>query len=329
MGEDFYFLAVDMGGTNSRFALFKKDKDGIFIVSEEWLSTQHYTCFGDLVDAARKNTKVFREDLRFGALAAPGHLKDLVFRAPNISWVIEAKELQAKLGLPNIYAANDFKAQAYACMCAEKYDVEDELDIHIIWPGTPRDEGPMAVVGAGSGFGKAVALPRLDIVLPSEGGHATFPFMLGIETGYARFLGEKYCTDKLSGDHVLGGRGLSFLYCFHSGEDLPATQVVELLSQPDLDDNAEKTLAWYARFYGRFCRNFILDTVPLRGLYISGGMAHRVPVLSRPEFLDALHNYEAQKWLLKEIPVYHVNSLRAGLYGAACFGLDSFEKNHV
>ena len=80
-------------------------------------------------------------------------------------------------------------------------------------------------------------------------------------------------------------------------------------------------MEWYARFYGRACRNYVLATLALGGLYITGGMALRVPALSHPAFAEEFHNSLAQERLLRNIPVFHVRKPEAGLWGAALYGL--------
>ena len=158
------------------------------------------------------------------------------------------------------------------------------------------------------------------MVLPSEGGHVIFPFKDEEEWAFSRFLQQRLCTDVLTGDDVLGGVGLATLYTYHSGKDLLPMQVGELFASEGEKTQALKvTLEWYARFFGRFCRNFILDVLPRNGLYITGGVAAYTGVLQHPSFLDTLHNSSTQQELLKKIPIFHVRNSRVGILGCACF----------
>jgi glucokinase len=78
---------------------------------------------------------------------------------------------------------------------------------------------------------------------------------------------------------------------------------------------------WFARFYGRACRLYALHTLALGGVYITGGMALRLPVLTHPAFAEEFRHSAAHRPLLEKIPVWHVRKPQAGLWGAALYGL--------
>jgi glucokinase len=59
----------------------------------------------------------------------------------------------------------------------------------------------------------------------------------------------------------------------------------------------------------------------LGGLYITGGMAMRVPVLEHPAFFESFRDSPQMEHLLRDVPVLHIRSQRAGLWGAAAYGI--------
>ncbi|MDL2316935.1 glucokinase [Desulfovibrio sp. OttesenSCG-928-A18] len=358
-------LAGDIGATNSRFALFGAETDSfgapvLGLERERWLKGADYPSFSHALKALRSpgaghEAALFeqgpehsgpgaplarqgdgrRPALAVLALAGPiqGDGDDAFCRISNLPWLITAREVKAELGLDAVFLINDFAAQAYACLMPEQMDAAPVLS------GTALADAPVAVAGAGTGFGKALLIfernggaaasetspgnsgneffRRLACarVLPSEGGHVDFPFIGKEEWDFALFAGARRGGRRLIGDAVVSGSGLADLYAFHTGQDLhPHEATAKAGEQP-------RVLEWFARFYGRICRNYVLETLALGGLYITGGMALRVPVLSHPAFAREFYTSASQEQLLRNTPVWHIRKAQAGLWGAALYGL--------
>ncbi|MDR2161927.1 MAG: glucokinase, partial [Desulfovibrio sp.] len=151
-------------------------------------------------------------------------------------------------------------------------------------------------------------------ILPSEGGHAEFPFLDGEEENFAAWLRRETGRRRLIGDMVVSGSGLGHLFAFSSGRRLPDAQASgAALDRPDILDS-------FARFYARACRDFVLETLALRGLFITGGLALRLPVLNRPAFLAEFRDSAAHSRLLEQVPIRQVLEPSAGIWGAALLG---------
>jgi len=87
-------------------------------------------------------------------------------------------------------------------------------------------------------------------------------------------------------------------------------------------DRYPDTLAMFARFFGRACRQWALATLAQGGVYIAGGVAARNPGLvdnehCTTEFLAS----ETHGKLLSRIPVHLNANQDSGLFGAAMSGL--------
>ncbi len=342
MSNEFYLIAADIGGTHSRFGLFSitpaprvrasgqgcMNFPGIGLKMELWLKTGEYGSFRELIRSFKANEtgkKMLALSPRCAVIAAAGPVSRKRCHPPNIAWDISLAEFDEEIETASSFLINDFLAQGYACLLAQTLKGGGLLPAETLWAGDAgKGQKPCGVVGAGSGFGKALIIPDKLLVLPSEGGHADFPFLGDEEFAFAKFLHKKYKTVAINLDMVLSGQGFAHLLGFHSGKDfLPeqATALVQALPEPDRNTHAiEQALAWYARFYGRACKNHILETLCLGGLYITGGMAARVPVLGHPEFLQSLHGSAPYDKMLKKIPIRHIVSQQAGLYGTALFG---------
>ncbi len=339
-------LAADIGATNCRFALFRANMDDaglpmLSLLREKWLAGADYPEF-------RQALRTLREPADHGpflpeepgerpaiaVLALAGPVRDASCRLSNLSWFVRAHDAREELGIADVRLINDFAAQAYACLMPENVDAAPVL------PGEAVPGAPVAVAGAGTGFGQALILPdacflstasqaRLDPaahgrtllclaktrILPAEGGHCDFPFAGKEEQEFADFVRKSADIERIIGDTIVSGSGLVHIVAFLTGERLPPREATaRALALP-------QALEWYARFYGRACRNYVLATLALGGLYIAGGMALRVPALSHPAFAEEFHNSLAQKRLLRNIPVFHVRKPEAGLWGAALYGL--------
>jgi glucokinase len=305
-------LAADIGGTNSRFGVFKSDgNEGLELIESRWLDTQAFDSFRDLLHelesggfdapASSANTAV---------IAVAGPVINEVFSSPpNIEWDIDISVVSKELGIKTCLLINDFIAQAYACRSPIMRDARQILS------GDPDLAAPLAVIGAGTGLGQAALIPLKNggyTALASEGGHAGFSFESDSEIPYMQYLlqitGEPY----VRAETVLSGTGLTHLHRFLTGERLEPAEVAAALG------NDSETLRWMARFYGRLSRNLALQVLSLGGVYISGGVAAKVPELvTHAEFARSFRQSTKMHHVLTRIPVYLNINEESGLWGAA------------
>ncbi|MDR2893736.1 MAG: glucokinase [Deltaproteobacteria bacterium] len=158
-------------------------------------------------------------------------------------------------------------------------------------------------------------------ILPSEGGHSLFPFRGEEEAAFEAFLRKVSGRREVIGDMVVTGYGLAALYAFHSEKQklLPPPEVTPRLA------GCPAALEWLARFYGRACRNMLLETLALGGVVLSGGMISHVPgLLGHPAFEAEFRSCETQAHLLSQVPVWWASNPDCGLWGAAIHGLEHF-----
>ncbi|HEU6436372.1 MAG TPA: glucokinase [Nitratidesulfovibrio sp.] len=344
-------LAADIGGTNSRFALYEPDgfPDGRANGLAEGLTKGNAPGPQDCLCAARLLTAEaasFPDLLRRAAAVRPDLFTTpalLVLAVagpvqggrrctpPNIPWAVDLNDPALRAPdmppLPPVLLINDFVAQAYACLRPAALDVVDVLD------GRPVPDAPTAVVGAGTGLGKCLLLPppadgMPPRALPSEGGHALFPFTDEQEMAFAAFV-RAHTGRQVIGDLVVSGPGLRLLYAFHTGQWLQPEDVAARLMSGERDAGSDRVppqvlsqvLSWFARFYGRVCRDYVLETLALGGLFVSGGVAAATPALvTHPAFAEAFRQSDTHAELLRRVPVRLVRSPDAGLLGAALYG---------
>jgi glucokinase len=198
-------LAADIGGTHSRFALFHlhPGEGGILSLALERrvvFRTHEHKNATELLSRLRHDADepaLLGPDappLLAAVLAIPAPTggkdpfaapdRDECCPCPNIPWPIRWAEAKAALGTDALRLTNDFAAQGFACGA-----LPQALDALAVLPGTPVPGAPVALMGAGTGFGQCLILPGPSpAVFPSEGGHSLFPFAGAEEFRYAAFV---------------------------------------------------------------------------------------------------------------------------------------------
>jgi glucokinase len=218
-------LTADIGATNSRFAHFTVDQNGrISLVGTQWLKTQESASFGNLVE--KLHGREFPPapegaDIALIAVACPVE-GEVYCSPPYISWDIDLLTAQKELGVKRCLLINDFVAQAFACRSPIAQEAEQVLPGHMVSDAT------VAVIGAGSNLGKAALVPDGSggfVAIPSEGGHASFPFVSGREFAFQEFLLRELGEEYVTANAVVSGRGLSYIHHFLAGEKLEGGEV--------------------------------------------------------------------------------------------------------
>lgn len=314
-------LAADIGGTNSRFAHFETDKNGgLNLIQTLWLKTKDAPSFSSLLhELKEKNFSLQPDQTTIAVIAVAGPVERGVYSSPPfIAWSIDISNAQSDLGFRHCLLINDFVAQAFACRSPIGKSAKQILS------GTILHDATVAVIGAGTGLGKAALVPDTKggfVAVPSEGGHTNFPFVSKKEYDFQNFLIRELGDIYITGNTVVSGRGISLLHLFLTGEKLGPKEVISKLLP-----NSE-TLKWAARFYARVCRNFALDTLSLGGLYIAGGVAARTPELATHEtFTSEFRSSPTMSKILEQIPVFLISNEESGLWGAAMLGQQTLKK---
>jgi glucokinase len=309
-------FAADIGGTNSRFAHFEVTPEGApALVNSQWLRTRESSSFGNLLDLlSEKGFSLRPGDADICVIAVAGPVERGVYSSPPfISWDIDLSNAGVDFGFRRWSLINDFVAQAYACRSPIGESAEKILDGEVVV------DAAVAVVGAGTALGKAGLIPDGRggyMAVPSEGGHANFPFVSEEEYEFEDFLMDELGDEYVIANYVVSGKGLSLMHRYLEGESLEPQKVVARFSP------ASKTLDWAARFYGRVCRNYALEILALGGVYVAGGVASRAPsLLTHESFEREFRSSGTMGELLQRIPVYLISNEESGLWGAALNGL--------
>ncbi|OEU68186.1 MAG: glucokinase [Desulfovibrio sp. S3730MH75] len=308
-------LAVDIGGTNSRFGAFQVSPDGKLVMKEKiWLSSTAVKSFEELLSQLMESEFPYApKDFDMTVMALAGPVEQGVYCKPtNLTWAVDISKGNSVYGFKKARLINDFVAQAYACRTPAVDGAK------VIQQGNIAPHGTVGVLGAGTGFGHCALVPCSGsfVPVPSEAGHITFPFESSEELDFCAFVKDRKQISYCYGDEVLTGKGLNSLHLYLTGEDLPPREVAKKMAEGGI------TCDWYTKFTARCCRNYALSILATGGLYISGGIIAKNPfVVEGPTFLEEFNNSSSMTNVLNNIPVFLNNNEDSGLYGSALLGV--------
>jgi glucokinase len=326
-------LAGDIGGTNTRLALFEAGHDtpviertypsasqsGLDVIAEKFLA-----------EARAADAKNFSGAIDRACFGIAGPVEGNVCRATNLPWVVDARVLTQRLSIARVRLVNDFYAAALGAITLPARDLAPI-------GGGPRDpKGPVVVLGAGTGLGQAYlqwsASENRYQVISSEGGHADFAPRTVLEIDLLRYLTAKY--GRVSYERVLSGHGLIDLFAFLNEEpafralgradtasEMAAADPAAVISRLALDGSdpvCVATLTTFCGVLGAFAGNQALAMLATGGVFVAGGIAPRIlPFLERGVFRDAFERKGRMQSLVGRIPIFIVTHGEPGLVGAA------------
>lgn len=306
-------LVADVGGTNTRIALFDP-------LRTEFRALRNYTNreFNQLEDIIAHWLEHLSEPkprVCCIAVAAPPSADYVAMT--NIDWSFSCRELASRFGFEQLRRLNDFEANAYALPYLTDRDKE------LLFPGKDEPRGRLATLGPGTGLGGAF----LDW-------HDGQPHSFACEPGHMGLTPATRLELEVFG-LLLAQHGNIYAELLLSGPGLVRLQqaVGEILGEPATAlDPAEISrmamagedalcviaLETFCALLGSVCGDFLLATGSYGGLYLAGGIV--------PEISSFVHNSTFRRRMIEkgamgetlaEVPVYAITSSQPGLLGAA------------
>ena len=307
------FLLADIGGTNVRFAVLRRD--GRIDGYEAWL-TALYPDFGSAVKAYAELTGL-RLPLGGGAVCAAGPVVGDAVKLTNCPWSISKAEIAAATG-GRAYLVNDFAAVAQAL------PVLTEADVVQVGGGAPLEHAPKAALGPGTGLG--VASTVYDgarwLAVPGEGGHVdlapTNERELAVVYQLMRTHGHVAAEDAVS------GLGLENLYLAIASLDgvpfkaKPVAADIAKAARAKTDAVAVEAVALFTGWLGSVAGNLALTVGAQGGVYIAGGIvAQWGDAFDAKLFRRRFESKGRIKYFLEPIPCYLVTAKDLAFRGLA------------
>ncbi|MGB7159878.1 MAG: ROK family protein [Tepidisphaeraceae bacterium] len=322
-------LAGDIGGTNTRLAIFQDD--GATIVRQQVFKNAGRTSF---VDVAREFlAQQPGEKIDKAAFGVAGAVRGGVVNMTNLGWTLTDPDLERDLNIPNVALINDMVAHG------ENIDRLRADQFVTLRQGQRCPDGGGAVIIAGTGLGEGGlyydrATKRLR-GLASEGGHCDFSPRDAREKRLLDFLRDH--GKPTTWEAVISGPGLRTIYDFLRGEGThgpntnaaadfgPAGPKPEQITQSAVSGACPlcvETTRLFVSLYGAEAGNLALKFCATAGLWLGGSIAESLLDLFRGDvFLDAFsaHGPSRIREMLAKIPIHLIRFELNGLYGAANF----------
>ncbi|MEO0365335.1 MAG: glucokinase [Pseudomonadota bacterium] len=257
------WLIADIGGTNSRLAVWHDDETpGGSVHGTRKLTNDAYVEIHDMLGTFLDGYD--GPPPTAGILAIAGPVVGDEVALLNIDWAFSVNGLREQLGLSQLVVINDFEALAHVVPMLE---VGDYIEIG---NGRTDPRAPSVLIGPGTGLGVASLIPtgQRYVAVPGEGGHATLAAANDEEARILSALRDRF--DHVSAERMLSGEGLTLLHQTLHNNRLPAAEISVLANKGD--PSAIATFEQYFSFLGTVAGNLALTMGAHGGVYIGGGI---------------------------------------------------------
>ena len=347
------YLAGDLGGTKTLLSIYReidgqlKKEHSHRYRSADWQDLEsmlrHF-----LAEAPAEISKPSTSCI---AVAGPVHQGSA--RLTNLPWQMSQTSLSAATGLERLELVNDFAVLIHGLS-----HFSDEQQV-VLQTGRNRsapapagaENGPVAILGAGTGLGMARGLPAADgwLAIPSEGGHREFAPRTEKEWELAQWLKQDLGLQRLSIERIVSGTGLGHVmnwllhrqnglqHCLRAQAQAWRTMSADQPGYPDLPSFTSKAAAegdplageavklWLGA-YGSAAGDLALQELCIGGLWIGGGTAGKnLNGLCSTQFLEPLRSKGRFRSLIEGLTIRAVIDPEAGLFSAACRARDLVE----
>jgi glucokinase len=316
-------LAGDIGGTNTRLAIFEvEDERPKVILEQTYRSKEH----GNLEEIVSQFLTQSGANVKAACFGVAGPVRDGRARTANLPWVIDASELARLTGSAPVTLINDLEANAYGL------DGLDSDDFVLLNEGAPDVRGNEAIISAGTGLGEAGLRFEAGKRRPfaTEGGHADFAPRDELQIDLLRFLMAE--TPHVSCERVLSGPGLLNIYRFLRdtkrfaepawlAEQVSKKDPSAVISKMALEEESElcvQALDIFVSIYGAEAGNLALRVLATGGVFVGGGIAPKIiRKLKKSGFIETFVAKGRMRSLMEAIPVRVIMNDKTALLGAA------------
>ncbi len=320
-------LAGDIGGTNTRIAVFEPISNKLSLVQEQVYPSRNHQGLSEIVQLFIRDHPGQISAASFG-IAGP--IINQAVSTPNLPWVINGAQLSAQTGIKQLSLINDLQAHASG---VGDLEAEDFVGLN----SAMSQPGNAALIAAGTGLGEAGLYwdGAIHHAFPCEGGHGDFAPRNDVEVALLQYLMRRF--GRVSYERVVSGPGLRNVYDFLRDTQLEAESAALKEEMEQAEDRAVvisqhamkgdvaicvRAQKIFVQVYGAEAGNLALKMLATAGVFISGGIAGKIlSSLQAPEFLEAFVTKGRLTPLMETIPVKVIMNKRVGLLGAARYAL--------
>ena len=346
-------LVGDIGGTHIRFRLLKMSKsehDLVETIDTTKLKTADFT---SMESAFKYYLKTVENNFpSIAVIGVPGPIQDnTVLKFANIPhWESESGDkLGKKLGIKNFLFLNDFACNSYGIQT--KLKLGD--DYIVINEGKPNKEGPIMVIGPGTGLGMGYLLKdkknKYYTIGNSEGGHQNFSRKSKLFFELAEFVKNEYNLEHVIIENVCSGQGMVPIYKFllkkeqekginindidrektlaekvDKFSDYKDKKTRDMLSNEITQKGvrnechlSRKVIELFIEVLADTASNMSLLTLPSGGIYLLGGISVAIePFMKQSDLFMKFFVDKDLNFILKNIPIYLIKNDNIGMIGA-------------
>ena len=346
-------LVGDIGGTHIRFRLLKMSKsehDLVETIDTTKLKTADFT---SMESAFKYYLKTVENNFpSIAVIGVPGPIQDnTVLKFANIPhWESESGDkLGKKLGIKNFLFLNDFACNSYGIQT--KLKLGD--DYIVINEGKPNKEGPIMVIGPGTGLGMGYLLKdkknKYYTIGNSEGGHQNFSRKSKLFFELAEFVKNEYNLEHVIIENVCSGQGMVPIYKFllkkeqekginindidrektlaekvDKFSDYKDKKTRDMLSNEITQKGvrnechlSRKVIELFIEVLADTASNMSLLTLPSGGIYLLGGISVAIePFMRQSDLFMKFFVDKDLNFILKNIPIYLIKNDNIGMIGA-------------
>lgn len=314
-------LAGDIGGTNTRLALFKGDQ---MLVEQKFSSKKYASLEAIVIEFLKTQNKKISK----ACFGVAGPVRNGKCQATNLPWMIDVEELKSACQISSVSLINDLEAKAYGIRMLKK---EELVLLH---KGNAEPVGNRALIAAGTGLGEAGLYwdGKEHHPFACEGGHVDFAPRDPLEIELLSYLQKKF--GHVSYERIVSGPGIYILHQFltETKREKASLELLDALKEKDpplvisewaikhQEPSCVRAINWFLSLYGAESGNVALKFFALGGVYIGGGIApHLVDQMKKGSFIASFMEKGRFKALLESIPIYVILNDDASLLGSSYY----------
>lgn len=314
------FMAADVGGTFARVALLQPAPDDggePEVLAYRKLACAQYEGLSELLQAFMGGSA--QAGVKHCVLACAGHMKDGEVINDNSPWSIDIAKVRSALNFSEVAVLNDFEALAYG--------LDGSASVSRLCGPHAASDGPVLVIGPGTGLGAAVRLPAAagGGVLATEAGQTDFAphsvrerevlACLAPDGGYMPY------------ERIVSGPGLLNVYAALCAlqrvtPGLHTPEAITAAATARSDRQAEEAVDIFCAALGSFAGSLAMTFMATGGVYLAGGFLHAIHgLLERSAFHERFLHGRSVRAFLSQVPVWVAEHGRSGVLGAAAWYL--------
>lgn len=315
-------LAADVGGTHARIALVLRHGDPQAPVQvlchRRYVGNEWPSLAAILDDFLSAHARLAPLGVERCAIAIAGYVLGDHVANSNLPWRVSLPEIRSVAGIDVLDVVNDFEAVAYASQFVDRGQATTIL------PGMPGDpNGPVLVMGPGTGLGSAVLIPGTPHaqVLSTEAGQIALAPGDEREIDLLRILART--RPYVSYESILSGPGLLATYralaeLMGGDAALSTPDAVSAAGVAGTDAAAHAALDVFCGVLGGFVGDLVMLYGARGGAFLAGGILPQLrDFLLTSRFRERYFNKGVMRPFLEQVPVRLVEHGQLGVVGAA------------